>query len=784
MKLRLRTIICLTTSICTVAEILPPRYAVAQSAPDSGTTAVATNSDQLEELVITARKREEEIQTAPLSVTAFSGAKLEQMNVTNLDQLAGVVPNLTLYDSVSYVGGIEITIRGIGEPDPIMSNDSPIALYLDGVLLARNVGLPMNFVDLDRVEVLRGPQGTLFGRNTTGGAINIVTKEPSDTFDLSQKVDYASNNEVTSRTVVDTGDIGDSRIRAKLTYQHHQMDGYVRNTLTSDADEWPGADDTDTLYFVLRGDISDDFHFDYRFDYTSQSTVLPNYQITVAQPGAYQYFGQSPLYGGAPYQVSPTRFGAAEIYPIGPRDTLETLGHALTLEYAVSSALNFKLISAYRSLVANQRQSFDTQGLMYGPVINPVTFAPAGIQEVFPYELACSGTSDTSCDVEHQYQISEELQVSGVIDRFKYLGGLYYFDEHIGENAPQYFTLVLGPSTGLNIAGANVYTGASSSYASFGELSYTPPIFDDRLELTGGVRYTRDEKSLDSISSDNLLSHRFNALSGDFTANFQWTPDLMSYFRFANSYKAGGFNAREGTAPAYAPEYANNYEVGFKSDWFEKHLRLNADVFYTTYSNQQIDTTPASSGGILGTETINAGESTYLGGELEATVIPAHGWEFDTSIGYTDPEFQKFPFRINGVVTNISNIVDFPNFSKLSFHTGVQYSFDPWSFGDLSIRTDFHYKSRMVFFANPLESPYNDQIAADAEKSLSADITLAHIPTNFGRSELTATVYGRNLLNQAYRVEGVDFSAFAPAGFAVNAYSRPLVVGFNVTLTY
>jgi len=775
-----------TASLAALAASAFGPAAYAQSAgPQAG--AKASGSGGLEEIVVTARKREEVLQTVPLSVTAFSGNKLEAMNVKGLNDLGKAVPNLSITPGNSYVGGIEIGIRGVIEQDTILTNDSPIALYIDGVYIARNNGVPLDFVDLERVEVLRGPQGTLFGRNTTGGAVNIVTKGPASEFGISQKIDYASDNEVTTRTVIDSGEIGAYGLKAKLSWQHHQMDGYVRNTLTNNPDDWPGADDKDSIYFALHGDLTDDLSFDYRFDYTAESTSLINYQITSAQPTGVAYFGQSPNYGGNAYQVYPDRVGSLALYPIGPRSKLEALGHGLTLNYSLNDALNFKSITAYRSMAMNAHESLVGQGLLYGFVLDPVTFAPAGIQRVTPYEVQCTGTSDASCDNQHQYQLSEEFQVYGTIDRFKYTGGLYYFMEHVGEIDPQFYTYVLSPQAGLSFHPEDRYRAKSTSYAAFGQTTYTPPILDDKLQITGGVRYTRDEKSVDiaTNSPERLLSHRFGALSGDFTANYQWTPEVMSYLRFANSYKAGGFNARD-PGPGYQPEYANNFEGGIKSDWFDKHLRINADIFYTEYSNQQISTFAATPGGTPQTITINAGASTYLGGELEVTVIPADGWQIDTSFGYTDAEFQQFPYfnPATGTTINVADIAKFPYFSKASFNTGVQYSFEPMSFGDLSVRADFAYKSGEVFHPNPLQDPLTDVLASKSLTDLSANVTLANIPLGYGNSTMKASVYGRNLLNQAWRTQGIDFSAFAPGGFGDNVYSRLRVIGFNLTYEF
>jgi iron complex outermembrane receptor protein len=330
------------------------------------------------------------------------------------------------------------------------------------------------------------------------------------------------------------------------------------------------------------------------------------------------------------------------------------------------------------------------------------------------------------------------------------------------------------------------YVGKSTSYAAYAQTTYTPPILDGNLDLTGGVRFTRDEKAVDIFNQDRQLSHRFNALSGDFTINYRFSPDVMGYFRFANSYKAGGFNARD-PGPGYQPEYANNFEGGLKSDWFNKHLRVNADIFYTEYTNQQISTFVAltgNQGAGTATITVNAGASTYFGGELEATIIPADGWEINTSFGYTDANYQQFPYAVNGTNVNVADIAKFPYFSKASFNTGIQYTFDPMPWGDLSARADFAYKSGQVFHPNPLQDPLEDVLASQSQTDLGANITMAHIPTGYGKSEFTAEVYGRNLLDQHLRLQAVDFSAFAPGGFGNDTYSRGRVLGFSLKVDY
>ena len=791
----------LLSALCGLTFSYTGMAAHAQSTESAASTAATSDGKGgLEEIVVTARRREETLQQTPLSISALSADKLQQMNMTRIDDISEAVPNLNISQNVSYTNGVVVYMRGVGDSDSVLTNDSPVAMYIDGVYVARTIGALFNFVDLERIEVLRGPQGSLFGRNTTGGAVNLLTKGPTDEFGIRAKVGYASNNELTFRTVLNTGLIGDTNLKASIAFEHHQMDGYVVNTL-SDPGHWPGADDTNAVYATVHDDVTDNLSADFRFDYTYETAQSVDYQTTYAYPAAATYFGMSPHYGGAPYVVSPDYLGTISQRDSNLNGMLETLGYSLTLNYEFGDALSLKSISAYRSLAEADPATLDGQGVLMGPVFNAnggVSVAP-----VKPYEVTCpNGPGPEGCDNQHQWQISQEIQASGTIDRVKYVSGLYYFEEQVGDNDPQSFTVPIPTGNpALPYIGANQfltyeYTGKSTSYAAYGQAIYTPPVLDDKLQITGGLRFTRDEKSVAIVQPAAVRgAHRFNALSGEATLKYQWTPDIQTYFRFANAYKAGGFNGRDVTsfpnpAVGYAPETANSYEIGTHADFFEHHLRVNADVFYTEYSNQQIATIVSTPTNPAVTETLNSGASTYLGGELEVSVIPAEGWLVDLNFGYVDPEFQTFntfPNGLNGTPVNIATIATFPYTSKATMDIGLQYTFPAFSFGDLSARVNFGYKSGVVYGANPIANPLNDIVASQAENDLGANVTLANIPLGWRDSTMEMDVYGKNLLNQHRRVQGIDFSSLAfaaPGGFGINAYARPMVIGFDVSFKY
>lgn len=742
----------------------------------------------LEEIVVTARRTEEKLQQTPVSVTAFSAAKIEQQNITTVEGINNLVPNFSVLPGSGYGTAAVLTLRGVVQADNVLTNDAPVALYVDGVYNGRQMSALFDLVDIDRIEVLRGPQGTLFGRNTTGGAVSIITRKPSSDFHIEQKLGYASNNEFTSHTAVDTGEIGNSGISVLLAYSHHQLDGYVRNVLAS-ADASPGAVDSDAGYVAVHGDLGDALSFDYRFDYTHQVDVPVATQLTAVSPDVLAYYSQSPSLGGDPFVVSQSRLSTIRMFG-GNTGLNEILGHSLTVDYDVNDALHLKSITAYRSFGSRETVIEGSTGNLLAPVLNPAT-GQVTVAYVNPFRTYCPSRAnpfDPFCgsDEQHQYQISQEIQVSGVWDHFKYVGGLFFFDEKVHETDPEFFTIVLpGGVVGINDQPITNYWSESKSHAAYGQASYTPPILDDKLELTGGLRYTFDEKTLrqrDFFGGVPLgaptvrdLAKNFHKVNWAVSANYQWNDDLMLYARIANAYKAGGFSPRSFN-DGYNPETDTSYEIGVKSEFFDRRLRVNADVFYTTYDDLQINVFRQTLSGAA-SETDNAGKATYTGGEIEISVIPATGWLIDASLGYTDPEYQQFLTVVppSTTTTNVANQAYFNYVSKMTYNIGIEYDFEPFSFGALAVRADYGFQSPKVWHPLDALSPFNEIIKSGNYHNLSARITLGKIQTEAGTFE--ARLYGTNLLNEDQRTAGIDFGAL---GFANDQYARPRVIGFTL----
>lgn len=757
---RLVTLLCTTTAMIGWVGLHP---AMAQTRQDS-----ATSGDGLEEIVVTARRREEKLQTTPVSVSALSGTTLDRLDIHGIDKIGLYIPNVATNATPGFIGGSATDIRGIGDHEVLITEDPPVGQYLDGVFIAGVTPTNFDLVDVQRIEVLRGPQGTLFGRNTTGGAINIVTKTPADDFGIEEKLTYGSYNDLAVRTEVNSGEIGSSGVKAIIAYQHRQRDGYVDNINTPD-DHDPGALGSEAVWVKLHGDW-DGVTADYSFDFDRLHGQAPYGQISYMLPANAAYFGQSPGLGGNPLPINPNYTDRTSLTP-EPDDRVGELGHALTLQYDINSEISVKSITGYRQFWSNSYVTYSPPGVL-GPTVT-------GIAEVNPYE------GDT---VQRLNQASEELQLLGKTDRWTYVAGLYYFHDRASENEQSNVSFVLSPALAINVNAPLVAAQSTTSEAAFGQTSYRPPILDDRLEVTAGLRYTHDSKSAVEAGTDIGGTDKFYNLSYNVTLNYQWTPDLMSYFRLSTGYKSGGFNLRStaGISPNFAPEKAMAYEGGIKSEWFDHRLRVNLAGFYTNYDDLQVSQytgytlSGGNSGGVL-----NAAAD-YAGFELETQFRPVKALTIDASVGYVDPEYQRiyFPDPVTGLLRNYASsahVTFVPNWTN---HLGVQYEVPGWDLGVLILRADYSYQSPKYFgiIDLPTQNPFADVTQAPPQNLVSARITLADVPVWNGKAVLEASVFGDNLLNDHYVVQAIDFGP--SLGLATKQYGEPRTFGFDVKVKY
>jgi iron complex outermembrane receptor protein len=738
-----------------VLALTPLGGAHAQASGDSRIAA-------LEEVVVTARKREENLQTTPVAVSALTAQSIERNRVLRIDDLQKSTPSLVIFANPGLIGTATYSLRGLQASDFIPTNENPVAIYVDGVYVARNIGSLFNLTDMERVEVLRGPQGTINGRNATAGSIALYTKGPADHFHVQQKFTYGTYSDWTSRTTLDTGELGATGLTARLAFYHHQTDGYIRNTTTSKSKS-PGALKNNAGFFALHGEWGD-FRMDYKYDISDVIGIGQAQQLATATP-TFLSFMQTYNPG---FRLYPHFEKKLAIKSWGPsKDNAQ--GHSLNLRYDLTPDIQLKSISGFRMISAQYASLTGTYPQLFGNV-SPTGAAPFSIQ---PIDI-----SIISNIIIKQRQWSQEFQLTGKTGRFSYVAGLYYFKERSLESYHDQGSrsiVVLSPTTGqFGNRSFLDFVNYATSKAAYGQVSYTPPILDDKLELTVGGRYTKDHKHLIQtnpkpgtalIPIPRDVARSFHNFSAEGSIKYQWTPDAMTYFRVAQAYRAGGISARDVTfAPnGYEPEKLISYELGLKADFLDRHVRLNADVYHSKYKNLQVVqsfTRPACTSSSICSTTVNAGAARYNGVEAELTAVPTRGLEIAGHIGYIDPKYKSFIIN-----QNVGDIADAPGtvfayMSKLTAGASAQYAFEPTAWGELSARVAWNYHSKRYFGNQILPTNFTEALKDPGFHEVSAQIVLADIPMSGFPGKLTASVYGANLLGKHEVLQAIDISQY------------------------
>ena len=355
-------VVAMQTSAPTPAARVQPAAAQA-----SGSASVGGEFG-LEEIVVTAQKRAENLQETPLAISALTAATIEAQGISTISNLAATAPSLNVTQTAA-PGTASIFIRGQGTSEPILTADSPVALYIDGIIIGRSTGSVFDVAELERIEVLRGPQGTLYGRNTIGGAINLITRKPGDEFGIRQKLSAGNYGYWQSRTSIDTGELGDSGLRATLTYLHKQRNGYVDNLNQPKDSRDPGAYNNDAARLAVTFDQGGLFRANYSLNYNHSKAIAHPTQVTVARPDVIAAFANSQAAGGDPFIVSPDRLDEVR-YDAPALFYDKVWGHTLGFEVDLSDDLTLRSLTGYRKWKQTDVDNeLDGQGRLYGAVV-------------------------------------------------------------------------------------------------------------------------------------------------------------------------------------------------------------------------------------------------------------------------------------------------------------------------------------------------------------------------------------------------------------------------------
>lgn len=773
----------------------------------------------LEEVVVTAQRRETLLQDTPIAVTAFNAEKIADLGIYNVTDIGSFAPNTNIQKQPSSNSNMSIYIRGVGSGETSLMVDPKTSFYLDGVYMSKTVGAVFDIVDLQSVEVLRGPQGTLFGRNSTGGAINVTTIKP--TGELGGRLEASIGNDGYRRLSgsVDLPKLADM-LSVKLSAAKMEYDGWATN-------DWPegerdlASEDNQSYRLALRLEPTDNLTVDYTFDRTDNRGVPAPFQISKVKDSIFNGFTDTPFpytfLGGELFQQMAATVGdpneRREQFTLdGVSDEwLEVDGHNLTVSWELEPFM-IKYIYANRET----ESGYDSTDLDGGAYTMRDLFYGGG--QSIPTQGFQASIPEGWIELE-----THELQLIGdaMNDRLQYTVGLYYYEEEIYQDNPQTFALpiqflvdsALGGAfigagfcedfgTGpvcqgsqrlpipLPFPGADpnmnglvdfIYGQTTESSAVYGQATYA---LTEDLDLTAGLRYTEDKRdgflfneTLNHSSIDDRLTNRgkWDDLSYLLTLNYAVSPDMNVYFTHSTGYNGGGFNSRASSVTAweqpYDEEQLDSYELGLKSDWLNQRLRVNAALFYNDYQDMQLAVFEAGSGGASSRIT-NAGESTYQGLELEIFALLSDNITLDLTYGYLDAEFDEYNAR-NPVTNQIENIASVTTVTRAPENTGsmgLEYSLPNTGIGRFSARVDVTYTDSMTF--HPFQNQFD---SADSRTVANARLTLDELSVG-DDAELRLSAWVRNFTDEEYREWGIDFGTL---GFAGNIWNQPRTFGFD-----
>ncbi len=760
--------------------------ALAISAANVAVAAEEGKTRTLQEVVVTAEKRETKAQETPISMSVADKDVIETRDVTSIADLPQLSPNLTVVPAGAGSTGSTISIRGAATQDPIVTQNPTVGVYVDGVYTGKSAGSVLDFADLERVEVLRGPQGTLYGRNTTGGAINLITAKPTGKFGFTETVDVGNYDYMRSKTALNFDSIGTTgeglgKLSSKLTFNRAKRDGFYEiDGVGAGAGSYSDLDNTSGM-LQLRLEATDKLMVDYAYDNTHiDENPLA---VTMTEDGTGFLGG---LVNTDPddgtYANAPSALGIGAITDLDTDELYNRVnvqGHNLTINYAMADNLDFRSITSQRKVENKDANDFDGSA-------------------------AANGTAVRDIDVD---TFSQEFQLIGELNkRLNYVVGLYYDREEGTENNPQVFLTAPAPTTPPFTSPYTMlrsFTGIDNeSKALYGQMTYIPAILDDRLSLTAGLRYTQESRHTDRDLRvlvapsfyvpivDNIEGDKdYHDLSPMVKAAFQAQENVNVYASIARGYKSGAYNGRAASAATFGPvdaESVISYELGLKSEWLDNTLQFNAAYFYNDFRDLQRNIFSPSGAGTTSFMT-NVSKATTQGIDAELAYLPTDALRLSAGVGYIDARYGDWeicdPLGGGGPGCAKVDIGDDAHFSSTPRKTAsvaAEYSFPQTAMGAPVARIDAYHQSETWFDANP-----SDMSKADAYTLWNARLAFNHVPVTTG--DLTLALWGKNLTNEEYNTFGIEFTALTgvpSSGYALNNWGDPRTFGLELIYKY
>nr|WP_231120433.1 TonB-dependent receptor [Lysobacter tabacisoli] len=716
--------IAIAAALAAPCVLLAPAAWAQDAAPAATSTQDATDANRattLGTVTVTARKREETLQEVPVAVTAFSADALDRLAVDDLSDLDAQVPNLTIYAARGSSSTITAYIRGVGQSDPLWGVDPGVGIYMDDVYIARPQGALLDVFDVERVEVLRGPQGTLYGKNTIGGAIKYISRGLPTAFDGFASVTVGNYNQLDVRAAVG-GPIGGSEaLRARLAVASLNRDGFGQNVAT-------GQEVSDKEILALRGQVgayvSDDLNIQFAFDWMDDQSGVRGAKML------------------GPNRFAPTQAPLDSRYDVRngmPNVNDTTLkGASAAVNWAASEDWAFKYVLAKRESDTETNIDFDT-------LQNKIADVKAFYRD---------------------QQVSHELQANyDAGGRARGVMGIYAFDgEAGGQVLNNFFNLLFGDTQGT------VYTESVALYADW--------TFDltEQLSLDVGARYTDEDKRADVfnqgyrdasftvptgvIAADFDKTINFKNTSPKVSLNYQVTPDIMVYGVASRGFKSGGYNIRAQatavprSAEPFDDEVVDSFEVGTKMGFLDQTLFLNLAAFHNKYEDIQLSVFTSYDSNGDGTndaffgDFTNAGAGTVNGIEVEYQWLPTPNWLVSGNLAYLDAKYDEFIYRGE----NIADEQAFTNAPEFSGALNLEYRTDLASGGNLSARVGYSYQDDVVATTEIVRTGALP-ITQEGYGLVNAGVTWK------SGGPWTVTLQGTNLADEEYRTTGYNLNA-------------------------
>lgn len=710
-----------TATLCALSAVMTTTPALAQ---EERKAAEASASVGLEDIIVTARKRSESAQRVPLALTAIGEAALDRAKVSNLVDIQALAPNVRIAQGAASQSVAAIYIRGFGANTNDPAADPAIAVNIDGVYQPTAVGTLLDAFDIDRIEVLRGPQNTLLGKNSPAGAINIYTKRPSGKFDGKAQLDYGRFDRVEARGLINVPII-DSILAAKASVLYKTGGDYITNVAFPERRKLGGSEvfagrlgvlftPNEDLDWYVTGTLVRDRSPQQGLRSISANVAYPPFQPVPAACSVFAFCS-----------ATPNRFTTAADFD--GRPSLDSRDIASTLSWK-PDAISFTSITAYKYLKVNGLSDVDgTPFPIFSALHNQIV----------------------SKTVSQELRIAPEPGSALTLgDRIDWVIGTYFFQQKYSQDR----TLSVFGSAPL----FDNQFGTNRSLAIFGQGTVH---LTSAWDVTVGLRQTWDRKKHSFVSTGFPESTRvlenasFKNFSKEVGTQYKLDSTKLIYARYAEGYRGGGFvgvpsNPADGTV--FQPETSKSYELGIKADFLDRKLRVNLSLFETDFENlQRSISVPSATGSGLAQITQNAASAKTRGGELELVAAPIRDLTLTANFAYLHARYSQYRADIigDGVQRDLTGF-RFPFAPEFSMNLGASYRIPVGDGDGIRISADYDYRTSQSL--NIIDTPGANQPAYGLfNASVGYDI-------QDGRYSLT--VYGRNIFDKAY------FATFEPAG--------------------